>query len=105
MAKNAILNVKIMGRDYGVSYPEGSREELLAAVKLVGDTMQNIQENAPKTTTERIAVLSAILIASDYLNLKDESELKKFNKTLAVSKTKRKIERIQAKLNALLETE
>ncbi len=105
MAKNAILNVKIMGRDYGVSYPEGGREELLAAVKLVGDTMQNIQENAPKTTTERIAVLSAILIASDYLALKDESEMKKFNKTLAVSKTKRRIDRIEAKLNAMLKVE
>ena len=105
MAKNAILNVKIMGRDYGVSYPEGGREELLAAVKLVGDTMQNVQENAPKTTTERIAVLSAILIASDYLALKDESEMKKFNKTLAVSKTKRRIERIEAKLNAMLKAE
>ena len=93
-----------MGRDYGVSYPEGGREELLAAVRLVSDTMQNVQENAPKTTTERIAVLSAILIASDYLALKDEVETKSFNKTLAVSKTKRKIERMQAKLQAVLET-
>ena len=92
-----------MGRDYGVSYPEGGREELMAAVQLVTDTMQNIKENAPRTTTERIAVLSAILIASDYLALRDEQEQKSFDKTLAVSKTKRKIERMQAKLQAVLE--
>ena len=103
MAKNAILNVKIMGHDYGVSYPEGTREELLAAVKLVADTMQGIQASSPKTTAERIAVLSAILIASDYLALKDEVDTTSFNKTLADSKTMRKIARIQAKLQDVLE--
>ena len=103
MAKNAILNVKIMGHDYGVSYPEGSREDLLAAVKLVADTMQSVQAGAPKTTTERIAVLSAILIASDFLALKDEVDERSFNKTLADSKTMRKIGRMQAKLQEILD--
>jgi cell division protein ZapA len=91
------LDVKIFGREYRVACPSGEQEALLAAVKLVDDKMQEIADKAKSMTPERAAVMAALNIAHEYLNVARESET-----GFDTARLKRKIKAMDTRLDALL---
>lgn len=69
MSKNTIpVSVRVMGKEYKVSCPEGEHESLLASAKHVDESMLKIREGGKALGAERIAVMAAINIANEMLS-------------------------------------
>jgi cell division protein ZapA len=68
------LDVRILGREYRVACPSEEQEALLAAVKLVDDRMREITDKAKNMTLERAAVMAALNIAHEYLNIAEKHQ-------------------------------
>ncbi len=67
------LEVHIMQQSYMLGCPEGQEERLLAAVKQVDDAMCGIRDSGKIRGRERIAVLAALNMAFDLLDLKTQN--------------------------------
>jgi len=63
------LDVNIMGREYRIACPVGQEEALRQAVALVEKKMKDTASRSRNNMPERIAILAAVNIASDYLEV------------------------------------
>ncbi|AWN14334.1 cell division protein ZapA [Salinisphaera sp. LB1] len=68
------LTVRILGRDYSVNCPEGEREALLRSAEHVSKRMSAIQRQGKTLGSERIAIMAALNIARDLLDLQRQVE-------------------------------
>lgn len=64
------VDVSILGRDYSLACPPAEKPALLAAVNLVDQRMQTVKQASKLGSTERIAVMAAIQIASELLAMR-----------------------------------
>ncbi|MGF6211310.1 cell division protein ZapA [Comamonas sp. 4034] len=67
------LEVHIMQQSYMLGCPEGQEERLMAAVKQVDEAMCGIRDAGKIRGRERIAVLAALNMAFDLLDLKTQN--------------------------------
>lgn len=68
-SKQTALTVRIVGRDYAVSCPENERASLLRSAEHLSRRMSAIQRQGKTRSTERVAVIAALNIARDLLDL------------------------------------
>jgi cell division protein ZapA len=61
------LDVNIMGREYRIACPFGQEAALREAVLLVEQKMKETASRSRSNMPERVAVLAAVNLASDYL--------------------------------------
>ena len=59
-----------MGKEFMVACPEGEREALVAAATFLDRKMREIQESGKVIGTERCAIMAALNIANDLLDLR-----------------------------------
>ncbi len=64
------VDVSILGRDYSLACPPEEKAALLAAVRLVDQRMLAIKGSGKVASNERIAVMAAIQIANELLNMR-----------------------------------
>lgn len=69
-AKAKTLDVSILGRSYKVACADEEREGLLAAVAYVDGKMSEIKSGGKVTGSERIAVMAALNIAHEMLQIR-----------------------------------
>jgi cell division protein ZapA (FtsZ GTPase activity inhibitor) len=62
------MKIQLLGREYKLSYEENEEQLLQEAVSYVDRTMKEIKDKTKLVTAERIAVLSAIMIAMRLLD-------------------------------------
>lgn len=67
------VHVKIMGRDYAFACAPDEKESLLKCVELVDGKMTLIRAQGKLTAADRIAVMAALTIASEYVASRLES--------------------------------
>ena len=98
-AEPNFLDVKIMGREYRVACSPEEREALISAVELVDGKMRDIAQRTRSTIAERVAVMAALNIAHEHLGqpVADDNQ-----ETVASPDTKRRIEDMGARLDAVL---
>ncbi len=96
------LDVKIMGREYRVACQPEEREALLAAVDLVDGRMRDIAQRTKNTIAERVAVMAALNIAHEQLTAARAPESTESDDGLASAETKRRIDAMGARLDAVL---
>jgi len=96
------LDVNIMGREYRVACTPEEREALLAAVDLVDGKMREIAQRTKNTIAERVAVMAALNIAHEHLSTPGDQPATVFSEAVASSETKRRIESMGARLDAVL---
>lgn len=68
------LMIRILGRDYSVACPEEEREALLRSAEHLSRRMQSIQRKGKTLGMERIAVMAALNISRDLLDLERSVE-------------------------------
>lgn len=73
MTKTKTLDIDIMGRSYRVACEEGERENLLKAVAYLDGKMNEIKLAGKIASLERIAVMAALNIAHELLELRNDS--------------------------------
>ena len=69
-ANPTTLTIRILGRDYAVACPEHERDSLLKSAEHLSARMQAIQRRGKTLGIERIAVMAALNIAHDLIDLK-----------------------------------
>ena len=101
-AEPNFLDVKIMGREYRVACTPEERDALLLAVDLVDNKMRDIAQRTKNTIAERVAVMAALNIAHEYLSSASGGSAKEFAEAVDTSETKRRIDDMGARLDAVL---
>ena len=64
------IDFKVMGREFRVACPENEERALLEAVAYVDQRMVEMRDKSKVIGLERIAIMTAIAIANDYLHAK-----------------------------------
>lgn len=64
------IDFKVMGREFRVACPENEERELLEAVAYVDKRMVEMRDKSKVIGLERIAIMTALAIANDYLHAK-----------------------------------
>jgi len=64
------IDISLLGRDYSLACPASERAALLAAVKLVDQRTQAAKLAGKTSGNERIAIMTAIQLASELLALR-----------------------------------
>lgn len=63
------LTVKILGREFQVACPRDERDDLLASARYLDDRMQAIRKRAAGLGIERIAVMAALNMSREMLQM------------------------------------
>lgn len=66
------VTVTIFDKEYTVGCPEGERDSLFAAVEFLNERMSELRDGGKVIGTERIAVMSALNIAHEFLMFRSE---------------------------------
>ncbi len=72
-ARKKTVDVTIMGRSYKVACSDEEREDLMAAVAMLDRKMSEIKTAGKVSSTERIAVMAALNMANELLQVKNAS--------------------------------
>lgn len=72
MQESKGIAVKILGKDYKVACPEENEHQLIDAALHLDKTMHNIRNTGRVMGVERIAVMAALNLAYELLQLKSE---------------------------------
>ncbi|MGJ8669808.1 MAG: cell division protein ZapA [Oceanococcus sp.] len=79
------LTVKILGRDYQVACPRDERDDLLASARYLDDRMLAIRKRAAGLGIERIAVMAALNMAREMLQMERDNPGKKSSAVSAMN--------------------
>ncbi|MBE9515921.1 MAG: cell division protein ZapA [Proteobacteria bacterium] len=72
---NTGVNVNILGKQFMVACPDEERQSLSAAAQFLDEKMREIQNSGRVVGSERCAVMAALNITNDLLQLQDGSGL------------------------------
>ena len=73
--KRIAVTVRIMGREYSVECPPEEHEALVVSAELLNDRMLAIRKRGKALGTERIAVMVALNLARELLQLKGDGRV------------------------------
>lgn len=96
---NSQLTVRILGRDYQVACPEGEREALLASAEYLSRRMMPVQKKGKTLGMERIAVMTALNMARDLLELEQRGKRAALN-----DEVQGQLQQLQLKIEAVLDS-
>ena len=93
------INIKILGKEFKVSCPDGKEQKLFEAADLLNQQMTNISSKNNVVGLDKIAIMAALNVTSELLQLKDEKQqASQYNLEI-----ERKLENLQLKLcNAIV---
>lgn len=84
------VSVSILGKEYQISCPEEEKEALISSAQLLHSNMEQIQSSGKIIGLDRIAVMAALNLAHDLINLRDHegNDLDDINKSILLMKEK-----------------
>lgn len=63
------VNINVMGREFRVAAPGGEERQLVASVEFLNKKMREIRDTGKVVGNERIAIMAALNIAHEFLQL------------------------------------
>jgi cell division protein ZapA len=63
------VNIRVLDKDYRIACPAAEQDDLLASARLLDGRMREIRQTGRVIGTDRIAVLAALNIAAELLQL------------------------------------
>jgi cell division protein ZapA len=91
------LSVHIGGKEFMVACPDGEREQLRRAAAYLDKAMREIQATGKVIGTERAAVMAALNIANELLEMRDRGGLP--------AETTQRLQQLQLKIDAALNSD
>jgi len=67
-------NLKIMGKEFRISCTEGEKDLLLSSARHLDNKMREIRDTGRVIGLERIAVMAALNITHEYMQLRNEND-------------------------------
>lgn len=89
------VNVTIMGKEFMVSCPEDERDSLVSAANYLDKKMREIHNTGKVIGTERCAIMAALNIANELLEIKRHDGI--------AAETSEKLRFLQHKIDAMLD--
>ena len=74
MSQNEPVSVRILDREYTVGVSDGERARLTSAARLLDQRMREIRGSNRMAALDRVAVLTALNLAHELLQLKQAAE-------------------------------
>ena len=88
------INISIMGRDFSVACPPEEQEDLLEAARYLDGNMKEIQKTGKIIGAERCAIMAALNITNDLLQLQ--------RSTAGQKEVQAKLESLQSRIDDVL---
>lgn len=88
-------SVEILGKEYPIRCQESELKALQEAAAYLNDKMTDIKESGKVINLERIAIMAALNVAYEYLEMKD-------HKTGFISKINQRISQLQEKIDSAI---
>ncbi len=84
------VSVKILGKEYQIACPEEEKAALISSAQLLHNNMEQIQSSGKIIGLDRIAVMAALNLAHELINLQDHEghDLDDINKSILLMKEK-----------------
>lgn len=73
------ISLRILDKEYVLVCPEEEREILLAAAEFLNSKIKQVRDGGKVVSNERIVAVSALNIAHEYLQYKQEQESQKYD--------------------------
>ncbi|GMR21602.1 MAG: cell division protein ZapA [Gammaproteobacteria bacterium] len=89
------VNVNILGKEFMVACPEHQRRSLEAAADYLDEKMREIQASGKVIGAERCAIMAALNIANDFLQIQGRDGISQ--------ETGQKLRFLQSKIEAVLQ--
>jgi len=86
------VNVSILDRDYLVACGPDERGPLLAAAALLDSRMRDLRAQSRGSNTERVAVMAALTLAHEYLELSANARMSDGSMSENVATLQRKLD-------------
>lgn len=67
-----IISIRILDRDYKIKCPPDEAQELQAAARYVDDQMRKVRSSGSVTSTDRVAVVTALNVSHELMSLKKQ---------------------------------
>ncbi len=93
------VSVQILGKEYRVGCPEGQEENLRAAARHLDKQMNEIKHGGSIIGTEKIAVMVALNLANDLLQLDKAQDQKLVKASQKIEFLTKKVEQILLDIN------
>ena len=94
MSKNRQpVSVTLLDKEYIVGCSEDERDDLLASANYLNKKMMEQRDTGKVVGSEKIAVMAALNVASEYLNLSTENKSEKEDYRVNISRISDKITR------------
>jgi cell division protein ZapA len=79
------VTISILGKELMVACPDDERESLAAAARYLDQRMREIQDSGKVIGTERCAVMAALNLSNELLQLRQQFSGERFIKDMAPS--------------------
>lgn len=96
MTETRTITVSILDKDYQVSCPDDEVDALRRSASYVDDKMREIKSGSGVFGLDRIAVMTALNVANDYIRAVDD-------KASAETETARQLDQLDGKLDGALD--
>lgn len=92
MTDSVPVSVKILDKEYRIACPPEERNALLASADMLNTRMRELKEGGNVIGTDRIAVMAALNMTHEMIELKDDSSTATKTLNKRISKMQEKIE-------------
>jgi len=92
MADSIPVTVKILDKDYRIACPAEEQNALLASADLLNSRMRELKEGGNVIGTDRIAVMAALNMTHEMIEIKDDSSSISQSMSKRLRKMQEKIE-------------
>jgi cell division protein ZapA len=84
------VSVNILGKEYQIACPEEEKAALISSAQLLHNNMEQLQASGKIIGLDRIAVMAALNLAHELINLRDHegNDLDDINKSIFLMKEK-----------------
>ena len=73
-AKNKVISIRVLDKEYQVACPVEEESALLESARLLDEKMREIRNARKMVGADRVAVMAALNLAHDLLQLKSNSD-------------------------------
>ena len=92
MSAGEPVNIRVLDREYTVGVAPGERDALIAAARLLDTRMRELRGSNRMAAIDRIAVLTALNLAAELQQLRNEQELRERELRQAMAAIERRLD-------------
>ena len=92
MSAGEPVNIRVLDREYTVGVAPGERDALIAAARLLDTRMRELRGSKRMAATDRIAVLTALNLAAELQQLRNEQDARERELRQAMAAIERRLD-------------